>query len=168
MISDRIRIITTGGTFDKLYDAVKGELTFRESQLPRILQQARVTMPVHLDALFAVDSLQMTEEQRQDIVDDALSCVEKRVIIVHGTDTMVKTAKLLESSLNENDEHVYVFTGAMIPYSLENSDAIFNLGTALSAVQLLEKGVYVAMGGRIFNASNVRKNKDRGIFEEEF
>ena len=168
MISDRIRIITTGGTFDKLYDAVKGELTFRESQLPRILQQARVTMPVHLDALFAVDSLQMTEEQRQDIVDDALSCVEKRVIIVHGTDTMVKTAKLLESSLSENDEHVYVFTGAMIPYSLENSDAIFNLGTALSAVQLLEKGVYVAMGGRIFNASNVRKNKDRGIFEEEF
>lgn len=167
MISDRIRIITTGGTFDKLYDAVKGELTFRESQLPRILQQARVTLPVHLDALFAVDSLVMTENQRQDIVDDALSCVEKRVIIVHGTDTMVKTARLLESSIKEDDEHVYVFTGAMIPYSLENSDAIFNLGTALSAVQLLDKGVYVAMGGKIFNASNVRKNKDRGIFEEE-
>lgn len=167
MISDRIRIITTGGTFDKLYDAVKGELTFRESQLPRILQQARVTLPVHLDALFAVDSLQMTESQRQDIVDDALSCVEKRVIIVHGTDTMVKTARLLESSLKDDDEHVFVFTGAMIPYSLENSDAIFNLGTALSAVQLLNKGVYVAMGGRIFPASNVRKNKDRGIFEEE-
>lgn len=167
MISDRIRIITTGGTFDKLYDAVKGELTFRESQLPRILQQARVTLPVHLDALFAVDSLQMTESQRQDIVDDALSCVEKRVIIVHGTDTMVKTARLLESSLKDDDEHVFVFTGAMIPYSLENSDAIFNLGTALSAVQLLDKGVYVAMGGRIFPASNVRKNKDRGIFEEE-
>lgn len=167
MISDRIRIITTGGTFDKLYDAVKGELTFRESQLPRILQQARVTLPVHLDALFAVDSLQMTESQRQDIVDDALSCVEKRVIVVHGTDTMVKTARLLESSLKDDDEHVFVFTGAMIPYSLENSDAIFNLGTALSAVQLLDKGVYVAMGGRIFPASNVRKNKDRGIFEEE-
>lgn len=167
MISDRIRIITTGGTFDKLYDAVKGELTFIESQLPRILQQARVTLPVHLDALFAVDSLQMTESQRQDIVDDALSCVEKRVIIVHGTDTMVKTARLLESSLKDDDEHVFVFTGAMIPYSLENSDAIFNLGTALSAVQLLDKGVYVAMGGRIFPASNVRKNKDRGIFEEE-
>ncbi|MBO5770264.1 MAG: asparaginase [Spirochaetales bacterium] len=166
-MSDRIRIITTGGTFDKLYDAVKGELTFRESQLPRILQQARVTLPVHLDALFAVDSLQMTESQRQDIVDDALSCVEKRVIIVHGTDTMVKTARLLESSLKDDDEHVFVFTGAMIPYSLENSDAIFNLGTALSAVQLLDKGVYVAMGGRIFPASNVRKNKDRGIFEEE-
>lgn len=167
MIENRIRVITTGGTFDKLYDAVKGELTFRESQLPRILQQARVTLPIHLDALFAVDSLQMTEDQRQDIVDDALSCVEKRVIIVHGTDTMVKTARLLESSLPENDGHVYVFTGAMIPYSLENSDAIFNLGTALSAVQLLDKGVYVAMGGRVFSASNVRKNKERGVFEEE-
>lgn len=166
MIKDRIRIITTGGTFDKLYDAVKGELTFRESQLARILQQARVTLPVHLDALFAVDSLVMTEEQRQNIVDDALLCIEQRVIIVHGTDTMVKTAALLKSERREDDEHVFVFTGAMIPYSLENSDAVFNLGCAMGAVQILPPGVYVAMGGRIFDADKVRKNREKGLFEE--
>ena len=137
MFEDRIRIITTGGTFDKLYDAVKGELTFSESQLPRILNQARVTLPVHLDTLLAV-------------VEDALSCIEKRVVIIHGTDTMTRTAQMLKDSLNDSDEHVFVFTGAMIPYALENSDAVFNLGCAVSAVQLLEKGVYIVMGGRIF------------------
>ena len=90
-----IRIITTGGTFDKQYDAVRGELIFRESQLPRILNQARVTLPVHLDSLLAVDSLVMTEEERQRIALNALSSVERMVVIVHGTDTMVKTAMLL-------------------------------------------------------------------------
>lgn len=165
MVRDRIRIITTGGTFDKLYDAVKGELTFRESQLSRILQQSRVTLPVHLDAIFAVDSLVMTEEQRQNIVDDALLCIEKRVIIVHGTDTMVKTARLLKSAMKKDDEHVFVFTGAMIPYSLENSDAVFNLGCAMAGVQILPPGVYVAMGGQLYDADKVQKNREKGVFE---
>lgn len=166
MTDDRIRIITTGGTFDKLYDAIKGELTFRESQLPRILQQARVALPVHLDSLLAVDSLVMTEEQRAGIVCDALSCTEKRVVIVHGTDTMVNTARLLDSSRPQGDDHVFVFTGAMILYSLENSDAVFNLGCAIAAVQLLEAGVYIVMGGRIYPAGSVRKNREKGVFEE--
>jgi len=165
MRDDKIRIITTGGTFDKLYDAIKGELIFRESQLPRILNQARVTLQIQLDSPFAVDSLIMNDEQRQQIVEDAKLCLEKRVIIVHGTDTMAKTAKLLEDSLEQGDEHVYVFTGAMIPYSLENSDAVFNLGCAITAVQLLDKGVYITMGGKLFSASNVVKNKEKGIFE---
>ena len=160
-----IRIITTGGTFDKLYDAVKGELTFRESQLPRILSQARVTLPVHLDSLLAVDSLVMTEEQRATIVSNAVSSHERMVVIIHGTDTMVNTAKMLEARLEPDDRHVFVFTGAMIPYSLENSDAVFNLGCAISAVQMLEKGVYITMGGRIYAAGNVRKNREKGIFE---
>ena len=167
MTEDRLRIITTGGTFDKLYDALKGELTFRESQLPRILQQSRVGLSVHLDSLLAVDSLVMTEEQRSMIVEDALSCIEKRVVIVHGTDTMVQTARLLKASLAPEDGHVFVFTGAMIPYSLENSDAIFNLGCAMTAVQLLERGVYIAIGGRIWDADKVRKNRDKGIFEAD-
>lgn len=166
MFEDRIRIITTGGTFDKLYDAVKGELTFSESQLPRILNQARVTLPVHLDTLLAVDSLVMTEEQRKAVVEDALSCIEKRVVIIHGTYTMTRTAQMLKDSLNDSDEHVFVFTGAMIPYALENSDAVFNLGCAVSAVQLLEKGVYIVMGGRIFEAGKVQKNREKGIFEK--
>lgn len=165
MLEERIRIITTGGTFDKLYDAIKGELTFRDSQLSRILQQARFTLPVHLDSLFAVDSLVMSEEQRSFIVQDAKACVEKKVVIVHGTDTMVRTAMLLKDSLAEGDDHVYVFTGAMIPYSLENSDAVFNLGCALTGVQLLDPGVYVAMGGRIYPADKVRKNREKGVFE---
>ena len=161
-----IRIITTGGTFDKLYDAVKGELIFSESQLLRILNQSRVTLPIHLDNLLAVDSLVMTEEQRETIVHNAMLSHEKMVIIIHGTDTMVKTAQLLESSLPQDDPHVFVFTGAMIPYALENSDAVFNLGCAISAVQMLPGGVYITMGGRIYDADHVRKNKDKGIFED--
>ena len=160
-----IRIITTGGTFDKHYDAVKGELTFRESHLPRILNQARVTLSIHLDALFAVDSLVMTEQQREQIAENAIASVEDLVVIIHGTDTMVKTAKLLESRLPEGDRHIFVFTGAMIPYALEESDAVFNLGCAITSVQLLPPGVYVTMGGRIYEADAVRKNKEKGIFE---
>ena len=140
-----IRIITTGGTFDKLYDAVKQELTFRESHLPRILNQSRVTLPIHLDALLAVDSLQMTDEEREMIAENALRSVEDLVVIIHGTDTMVKTAKLLEKKRDKGDKHVFVFTGAMIPYSLEDSDAVFNLGCAIAASQLLSPGVYITM-----------------------
>ncbi len=160
-----IRIITTGGTFDKQYDAVKGELTFRESHLPRILSQARVTLPIHLDALFAVDSLVMTEEQRNSVIENAIASVEELVVIIHGTDTMVNTAKLLESRLPENDRHVFMFTGAMIPYALEESDAVFNLGCAMASVQLLPPGVYITMGGKVYQADAVRKNREKGIFE---
>ena len=103
-----VRIITTGGTFDKLYDAVKGELVFSESQLPRILAQSRVTLPIHLDNLLAVDSLVMTEEERRNIVSNAMLSHEKMVIIIHGTDTMVKTADLLKESLPPDDGHVFV------------------------------------------------------------
>ena len=165
MVNERIRIITTGGTFDKFYDAVKGELTFRESHLSRILQQARVTFPVHLDLLLAVDSLLMTENQRDLIVHDALASFEKKVVIVHGTDTMTQTAELLQKNIKGKEDHVFVFTGAMIPYALENSDAIFNLGCALTAVQLLSPGVYISMGGKIYPAGTVRKNKEIGVFE---
>lgn len=166
LMDDRtIRIITTGGTFDKQYDAVKGELIFRESQLPRILNQSRVTLPVHLDSLLAVDSLVMTEDERRMVAMNALASVERMVVIVHGTDTMVKTAELLESMLGKDDGHIFVFTGAMIPYSLENSDAVFNLGCALSFVQTATPGVYITMGGRLYPASNVRKNREKGIFE---
>ena len=140
MFEGRIRIITTGGTFDKLYDAVKGELTFSESQLPRILNQARVTLPVHLDTLLAVDSLVMTEEQRKAVVEDALSCIEKRVVIIHGTDTMTRTAQMLKDSLNDSDEHVFVFTGAMIPYALENY-LLFPKKLFINAIQQIRKPV---------------------------
>ena len=160
-----LRIITTGGTFDKRYDAIKGELTFRESQLPRILQQSRLTLSVCLEGPLAVDSLYMSEEERGNIVKYIENSEEKRIVVIHGTDTMVNTARLAASS-GKIEGKTVVFTGAMIPYSLENSDAEFNLGFAVASAQLLPSGVYIAMGGRVYNWNEVRKNREKGIFEK--
>lgn len=160
-----IQIITTGGTFDKLYDAIRGELTFRESQIPDILRKSRTTLSIGLENAVAVDSLFMTPDQRRKIVDQIISSNEKKIVVIHGTDTMVDTAKLLASDGRFCDKTV-VFTGAMIPHSLENSDSEFNLGVAIGAIQLLETGIYIAMCGRIFDYNNVRKNREKGIFEE--
>ncbi|WP_320128399.1 asparaginase domain-containing protein [uncultured Sphaerochaeta sp.] len=164
-MAQELRIITTGGTFDKQYDAIKGELTFRESQLPRILQQARCTLTVQLEGPLAIDSLYMTEEQRQEVASSCLASNEERIVVVHGTDTMCKTAAVVAESLGKEDRHVIIFTGAMIPYSLENSDAVFNLGCAITAVQILTPGVYICMSGKIFTWNNCIKNKEKGIFQ---
>lgn len=160
-----LRIITTGGTFDKQYDAVKGELTFRESQLPRILGQSRCTLTVHLEGPLAVDSLYMTEEQRIEIANACMYSAEDKIVVVHGTDTMVNTAKVIAEVLGGEIQKTIVLTGAMIPFSLESSDAVFNLGCAITAVQLLEPGVYLTMSGRVFKWDNCKKNKEKGIFE---
>ena len=156
-----LRIITTGGTFDKQYDAIKGELTFRESQLPRILLQARCTLTVHLEGPLAVDSLYMTDQQRQEIAQACVHSAEDRIVIIHGTDTMCATARVIAKS---NIDKTIVLTGAMTPYSLEGSDAVFNLGSAISAVQLLEPGVYITMSGRILPWDNCQKDSNKGIF----
>ncbi len=161
-----IRIITTGGTFDKLYDEIKGELTFRSSQLPRILQQTRCTLQIELEGPLAVDSLYMNDEQRREVAKRCQASEEKKIIVIHGTDTMVQTAEVVAKTLADRDSHTVVFTGAMIPYSLENSDAVFNLGCSFSAVQLLPPGVYLCMSGKIFSWDNVRKNREQGVFEE--
>lgn len=161
-----MRIITTGGTFDKLYDEIKGELTFRQSQLPRILQQTRCTLQIELEGPLAIDSLYMNEEQRREVAQRCLSSAEENIIVIHGTDTMVRTAEVVATTLGCDAPHTVVFTGAMIPYSLENSDAIFNLGCAFSAVQLLPPGIYICMCGKVFPWNNVRKNREAGIFEE--
>ncbi len=159
-----IRIITTGGTFDKLYDAIKGELTFRESQLPRVLQQSRTSLEITLETVLAVDSLNMTEAQRVLIAKHCSASTEDKVVVIHGTDTMVASANVIAQDPAIEGKTV-VLTGAMIPYSLENSDAEFNLGFAIAAVQLLPPGVYIAMGGRVFDYDNVRKNREKGVFE---
>ena len=156
-----VRIITTGGTFDKQYDAIKGELTFRESQLPRILLQARCTLTVHLEGPLAVDSLYMTEQQREEIAQACVHSAEDRIVIIHGTDTMCATARVIAKS---NTDKTIVLTGAMTPYSLEGSDAVFNLGSAISAVQLLEPGVYITMSGQILPWDNCKKDSNKGIF----
>jgi L-asparaginase len=163
MISKPIRVIVTGGTFDKAYDAIKGELTFKESHLPEILELARVTVPVAIEQNQLIDSLQMQDENRNSVLAACERAVEERIVITHGTDTMAETARLIgPAGLSKT----IVLTGAMVPYQVQGSDALFNFGTAFSAVQLLPIGVYIAMNGRVFLWNKVRKDRSRGVFEE--
>ncbi len=159
----KIRIIITGGTFDKHYDELAGALTFKDSHLQEILTYSRCTLPVELEINQLKDSLDMGEDDRLRIVDSCRECPEDRIIIIHGTDTMTLTAELLA---REIPGKTIVLTGAMIPYSISKSDALFNFGSAFTAVQMTSPGVYIAMNGRLFSAGKVRKNKEKGIFEE--
>src|SRR6478609_8415799 len=155
------RIIVTGGTFDKRYDAIKGELTFKETHLPAILEQARVTLPLAVDIRLLIDSLQMTDEHRQGVLAACREAAERAIVVVHGTDTMVKTAGVVgRAQLGKT----VVFTGAMIPYSVQGTDAPFNLGFALASALALPAGAYVAMNGRVFAWDNVEKDKGEGTF----
>jgi L-asparaginase len=156
------RIIVTGGTFDKHYDAIKGELTFKETHLPAILEQARVTLPVAIEINQLIDSLHMTDEHRSRVLDACRAAPEKSIVVVHGTDTMAETAQVVGRAKLPK---AIVFTGAMIPYSVQGSDALFNLGFALAMAQALPPNSYVAMNGRVFAWDNVRKDKSGGKFE---
>lgn len=158
-----IRIVITGGTFDKYYDEIKGELTFRNTHLPTILQRARVTIPIELELNQLVDSLFMTHENRLHILAACTAAPESQLVVIHGTDTMVETAQVLgEAGLAKT----IVLTGAMIPYAVTGSDSLFNLGYSVCAAQLLPQGVYIAMNGRVFPWQNVRKNRELGVFEQ--
>ncbi|MDB5281581.1 MAG: asparaginase [Bacteroidota bacterium] len=158
-----IKILITGGTFDKEYDEIGGRLYFKNTHLPEILNLGRSNLPVEVRTLMMIDSLEMTDADRDLIVSHCKQCSEKRIIITHGTDTMEVTARALgEAKLDKT----IVLTGAMIPYKFGSSDGLFNLGSALAFVQTLQNGVFVAMNGRFFNWDNVRKNKATGIFEE--
>lgn len=159
---DAARIIVTGGTFDKHYDAIKGELTFKQSHLPAILDQARVTLPIALEINQLIDSLEMRDEHRASILAACQLAPENCIVVIHGTDTMAQTAAVVgNAGLNKT----IVFTGAMIPHSVQGSDALFNLGFALAAAQSLPANTYVAMNGRVFDWQEVQKNKVAGVFE---
>ena len=158
-----IRVIVTGGTFDKHYDEIRGELTFKESNLPEILKLTRVTIPVEIELNQLIDSLQMQDENRKSVLEACRRAPEKRIVITHGTDTMAETARLIGPV---GLKKTIVLTGAMIPYQVQGSDALFNFGTAFSAVQLLPEGVYIVMNGRAFPWDRVRKNRTIGVFEE--
>ena len=157
-----IRILVTGGTFDKEYDEIHGRLMFRDTNLPEMLEMGRCRLKVDVEKLMMIDSLEMDDVQRGHIVERCLDCKESQVVITHGTDTMVKTAEVLAESVLEK---TMVLTGAMIPIAFGSSDGLFNLGSALGAVQLLPAGVYVAMNGHIFDWDKVRKNRETGVFE---
>jgi len=158
----KIRIIITGGTFDKQYDELRGELTFKETHLPEILRYTRCTLPIELEINQLIDSLEMVDANRARILDSCRKSSEERIVITHGTDTMTETAGLLGSA---SLAKTIVLTGAMVPYAVSGSDAVFNLGCAVSAVQLLSHGVYIAMNGTIFRWDDVRKNREMGVFE---
>lgn len=163
MHEQAVRVIVTGGTFDKHYDEIKGVLTFKESHLPEILELTRVTVPVEIELNQLIDSLEMQEANRESVLASCRASPEERILITHGTDTMAETARLLGPAALDK---TIVLTGAMIPYKIQGSDALFNFGTAFSAVQLLPHGVYIVMNGRVFSWDHVRKNKQLGLFEE--
>ncbi len=158
-----IRIFITGGTFDKEYNELNGQLYFKDSHLSDLLEMGRSRVSVEIRTLMMVDSLEMTDEDRQLIAYQCNNCDETQIVITHGTDTMADTAKMLAKEVKDK---TIVLTGAMIPIKFGSSDGLFNLGSALAFAQTLPAGVYVAMNGRCFNWDNVRKNKQTGVFEE--
>lgn len=158
-----IRIFITGGTFDKEYNELNGQLFFKDTHMPELLNLGRSRVDVQVRTLMMVDSLEMTDADRDLIADNCIKAQEDRIIITHGTDTMTESAVVLAAKIKNK---TIVLTGAMIPYKFGSSDGLFNLGSALAFAQTLPYGVYVAMNGRYFNWDNVRKNKQTGEFEE--
>jgi len=161
MIPMKIKVLITGGTIDKAYKELTGELSFTETHMVDMFNRGRCMADTLSEVLFLKDSLEMVDSDREFILDKCLSCDEQHILITHGTDTMAQTAKFLAEKIKNK---TVVLFGSMIPYSVDNSDALFNLGVALSAVQLKKPGVYIAMNGRVFNFDQVKKDKSLGIF----
>tara|TARA_B100001996_G_scaffold375823_1_gene356273 strand:- start:1666 stop:2151 length:486 start_codon:yes stop_codon:yes gene_type:complete len=158
-----VRILITGGTFDKEYDEITGQLYFKDTHMQEILNLGRSRLDVKIRTLMLIDSLDMTDDDRALILENCKRIDEDQIVITHGTDTMTKTAELLA---NANIGKTIVLTGAMIPYKFGSSDGLFNFGGALAFAQALPYGVYLAMNGRYFDWDKVIKNKKTGIFEE--
>ena len=157
-----IRFFVTGGTFDKEYNELNGELYFKETHLPEMLALGRSRVAVDITTLWMMDSLQMTTEHRECIARACHDATEDRIVVTHGTDTMVETAAVLARHVPGK---TIVLTGAMVPWKFGSSDGLFNLGSALAFAQVLPPGVYVSMNGRWFPWNDVRKNKSKGEFE---
>lgn len=158
-----VRILITGGTFDKEYDEITGELYFKDTHMREILDLGRSKLDVKFRTLMLVDSLEMTDGDRNIILDNCKRVSEDQIVITHGTDTMTETSRVIADA---NLEKTIVLTGAMIPYKFGSSDGLFNFGSALAFAQSLPHGVYIAMNGRYFDWDKVRKNRKIGVFEE--
>ena len=159
-----IRIFITGGTFDKEYNELNGELFFKDTHMPELLKLARCKLDIEIITLMMIDSLDMTAQDRKIILNNCKKTDADKIVITHGTDTMVKTAEILAK---EKLKKTIVLTGAMIPYKFGSSDGLFNLGSALAFAQTLPHGVYISMNGRYFSWDDVRKNKKIGEFENK-
>jgi len=160
----QVAVLATGGTFDKEYNELNGELYFKETHIPEMLALGRSRVPVRLQTLMMKDSLFMTTDDRQKIAAACRDAQEQRIVITHGTDTMEDTACFLAREVSGK---TVVLTGAMVPYKFGSSDGLFNLGSALALAQLLPPGIYVAMHGRYFVWDSVTKNRAMGVFEEK-
>ena len=158
-----IQILITGGTFDKSYNHISGDLFFEKTHIPEMLERSKCRLNVDVKTLMMIDSLEMTQKDIEKIIDECKKTKSSRIVITHGTDTMVNTAiKIAEKIKNKT----IVLTGAMIPYAFgSSSDGFFNLGSALSFAQTLQNGVYIAINGQYFDYDNVRKNTTKGYFE---
>ena len=157
-----IRLFITGGTFDKTYDEISGRLHFEDTHAHEMLRLGRCRLDVAVRTLMMIDSLEMTDDDRRSILESCRSAAEERILITHGTDTMVETGRVLGQAALPR---TIVLTGAMVPYAFGSSDGLFNLGSALSCAQALPQGVYVAMNGRCFAWDDVVKNRELGVFE---
>ncbi len=156
-----IKIITTGGTIDKVYFDQKSEFQIGEPSVSEILEEARVSLSYDIISVLRKDSLDMTDKDRQLLFDKVASCKQRHIVITHGTDTMIDTARVLQQIGGK----IIVLTGSIQPARFRFTDAVFNIGCAITAVQLLSEGVYLTMNGQIFDPENVRKNMDKNRFE---
>tara|TARA_B100001142_G_C14024986_1_gene535843 strand:- start:2 stop:496 length:495 start_codon:yes stop_codon:yes gene_type:complete len=157
-----LKILITGGTFDKEYDEIKGSLYFKETHMTEILELGRSRVDVNIEKLMLIDSLDMTPSQRELIVNKCIESEDDQIVITHGTDTMTITGKMLAE---KKMDKTIVLTGAMIPYKFGSSDGLFNLGGAIAYAQSLSSGVYIAMNGQFFEWDKVEKNREKGVFE---
>lgn len=157
-----IKLIITGGTIDKHYNELNGELGFTETHIQKMLKQTRCQLDLDIEVLMLKDSLEMTDEDRQTVLQACLNTKTDKIVITHGTDTMTDTARVLGQHIQNK---TIALLGAMIPYEFKNSDALFNLGCALTAVQCMENGIYITMNGKVFPWDQVKKNRQAGIFQ---
>ena len=160
-----IQILITGGTFDKSYNHISGDLFFEKTHIPEMLERSKCRLNVNVKTLMMIDSLEMTQKDIEKIIEECKKTKSSRIVITHGTDTMVNTAKKIAEKIKNK---TIVLTGAMIPYAFgSSSDGFFNLGSALSFVQTLKNGVYIVINGQYFTYDNVEKNKLKGYFEKK-
>ena len=164
-MTPKIALLACGGTLDKDYDALSGELTFSQSHLPTLLQQANHQLDLRLEVVMLKDSLEMDDTDREALYQACFNSPEKAVVITHGTDTLTDSANYLAARHQHMADKTLILTGAMRPFRLGESDAAFNLGGALMAAQITRPGVYIAMNGRLFSAGSVAKNRALGVFE---
>jgi L-asparaginase len=158
----KIKVLATGGTLDKRYNPLNGELIFSQTSIHELLKQSRNTVEIDLDVLMLKDSLEMNDADREIVSKACIKSEEKHIVITHGTDTMVESAQTIAKSISA--DKVVVLLGAMVPYQFKQSDALFNFGCALTAVQILSPGVYITMNGQIFDYREVQKNRTIGEF----